>query len=219
MEILANINIIEMFLHLDKTLENVVGQYHQWVYLLLFLVIFCETGLVATPFLPGDSLLFAAGSIAALENSDLNAGWLFLLLFAAATLGDTTNYWIGRFIGPKIFYKENVKLFNKKHLDKTHAFYERHGGKVVTIGRFMPIFRTFVPFVAGIGKMIYLRFLAYSVAGTITWVGLFIFGGFLFGQVPAVKKNFTLVIMVIILISLMPGIITYLREKYGRKTA
>jgi membrane-associated protein len=216
MEIIASINFIDIFLHLDKYLTQVVDQYHTWVYLILFAIIFCETGLVVTPFLPGDSLLFAAGSIAALPESVLHVGWLYLALSLAAILGDSSNYWIGRFIGPKIFSKEKVKFLNKKHLDETHAFYERHGGKTVFIARFMPIIRTFAPFVAGIGKMQYLKFLAYSISGTICWIGAFVMGGYLFGSVEFVKKNFTIVIMAIIAVSLMPAVIGFLRSKFGK---
>jgi len=213
MEVLANFDVINMFLHLDKTLEQVIRDYQAWVYLLLFAIIFCETGLVATPFLPGDSLLFAAGSLAAISGCVLEVQWLLLVLFAAAVMGDSTNYWIGRFVGPKIFSKENIWLLNKKHLEKTHAFYEKHGGKTVVIARFMPIIRTFAPFVAGIGRMFYLKFLSFSVLGTALWVGGFIMGGYFFGNIPFVKKNFTLVILVIIFISLLPGAIAFLREK------
>lgn len=213
MEILASINVLDLFLHLDTALEKVITDYGIWVYLLLFFVVFCETGLVVTPFLPGDSLLFAAGSLAAREGCILKVGWVFLLLAAAAILGDSTNYWIGRFIGPKIFQKENVRLLNKKHLDRTHAFYEKHGGKTVFIARFAPILRTFAPFVAGIGAMSYIKFLAYSISGTITWVGSFVLGGYFFGQIDFVKKHFTIVIMVIIAISLLPVAIAFLKNK------
>jgi membrane-associated protein len=213
MEILATINLIELFLHLDKTLETVVSQYHAWVYLILFIVLFCETGLVVTPFLPGDSLLFAAGSLAAMQDSVLEIRFMWPLLFAAVICGDNTNYWIGYLIGPKIFHKENVRILNRKHLEKTHQFYEKHGGKAVVIARFMPIFRTFVPFVAGIGRMNYLRFFTYSVGGTIAWTGSFILGGYFFGNIPVVKSHFTIVIMAIIVISLMPGAIAFIRSR------
>ena len=217
METLTISNLIDMFLHLDKTLETVVGQYHNWVYLLLFIIVFCETGLVATPFLPGDSLLFAAGSLAAIPDTVLNVGWLYVLFTAAAISGDTTNYWIGRFVGPKVFYKENVRFLNKEYLNRTHQFYDRHGGKTVAIARFMPIIRTFAPFVAGIGKMPYLRFLAYSIAGTLAWTSTFVLGGYFFGNLPFVKGHFTFVIMAIIVISFMPGIIGFLRQKMAKK--
>jgi membrane-associated protein len=213
MEILAAINLIDMFLHLDKTLADIIAQYHTWVYLIMFTVVFCETGLVATPFLPGDSLLFAAGSLAALPDSVLEVTFVYAVLFAAAVSGDSTNYWIGRFVGPKIFHKEKVRLLNKKHLDEAHAFYVRHGGKTIFIARFMPILRTFAPFVAGIGKMSYLRFLAYSISGTICWVGTFVLGGYFFGNIPWVKKRFTVVIMVIIVISLIPAFSAFIRQQ------
>lgn len=213
MEMIATVNIIDVFLNLDKTLETVVSQYHAWVYLILFIVLFCETGLVVTPFLPGDSLLFAAGSLAAMPNSVLEIRFMLPLLFVAVICGDNTNYWIGYLVGPKIFHKENVLILSKKHLDETHRFYEKHGGKAVVIARFMPIFRTFVPFVAGIGRMNYLRFFTYSVGGTIAWTGSFILGGYFFGNIPIVKNHFTIVIMAIIVISLMPGVIAYIRSR------
>jgi membrane-associated protein len=213
MELLAGINIIDMFLHLDTTLKDIIEQYHTWVYLLLFAVVFCETGFVATPFLPGDSLLFAAGSLAALPNSVLEVGYVYVVLGTAAILGDSTNYWIGRFIGPKIFAQEKVRLLNKKHLDEAHAFYLRHGGKTIFIARFMPIIRTFAPFVAGIGKMPYVRFLAYSISGTICWVGTFVLGGYFFGNIPWVKQHFTVVIMAIIVISLIPAVAGFVKQQ------
>jgi membrane-associated protein len=216
MDLIAAISIkdlIDMFLHLDVTLQRVVTDYHQWVYLLLFAVIFCETGLVITPFLPGDSLLFAAGSIAAMEGAPLNVRLVFLIMTCAAIIGDSTNYWIGRFIGPKVFHGEKTRFLNRKHLDKTHAFYEKHGGKTVVIARFMPIIRTFAPFVAGIGKMNYLRFLTFSVGGTILWMSCFVLGGYYFGNIPIVKKNFTAVIMAIIVISVLPAAIGFIKAK------
>ena len=213
MEILAGINVIDMFLHLDTTLEKVIADYQTWVYLLLFAVVFCETGLVVTPFLPGDSLLFAAGSLAALENSVLNVWYVYVILSAAAILGDSTNYWIGRVVGPKVFHKEKVRLLNKKHLDEAHAFYERHGGKTVFIARFMPILRTFAPFVAGIGKMPYVRFLAYSISGTICWIGTFTLGGYFFGNIAWVKQHFTVVIMAIIVISMIPAASAFIKQQ------
>jgi membrane-associated protein len=214
---IASINLIDSFLHLDKTLETVIQQYHTWVYLILFAVIFCETGFVVTPFLPGDSLLFATGSLAALPNSVLDVTLLYPLLCLAAVSGDNINYWIGRFLGPKVFRWEHSRLFNKEYLDRTHQFYERHGGKTVAIARFMPILRSFAPFVAGIGKMTYWRFLAYSIGGTICWTGTFIFGGFFFGNIPVVKNHFTLVIMAIIIISFLPSVIAYYQHRTSRK--
>jgi membrane-associated protein len=217
MDLLAAINVIDMFLHLDKTLADIIAQYHTWVYLILFAVVFCETGFVATPFLPGDSLLFAAGSLAALPESVLEVGYVYAVLMAAAILGDSTNYWIGRFIGPKIFHQEKIWLLNKKHLDEAHAFYVRHGGKTIFIARFMPIIRTFAPFVAGIGKMSYAKFLAYSISGTICWVGTFVLGGFFFGNIPWVKNHFTAVIMAIIVVSLVPAVMGFIKQKIKKR--
>ncbi|MFZ5432328.1 MAG: DedA family protein [Calditrichota bacterium] len=208
---------VDIFLHLDKHLGQVISDYGTLTYFILFLILYCETGLVVTPFLPGDSLLFAAGTFAALGALKLEI--LLPLLYLAPILGDSTNYWIGRFIGPKIFSRNDVKLFKKEYLDKTHAFYEKHGGKTVIIARFMPIFRTFAPFVAGIGKMSYVRFLTFSVVGTLLWISSFVLAGYFFGNIPFVKKNFTVVILVVIFISLLPEIIAYMKEKMGKKRA
>ena len=205
-------NFIELFLHLDKHLNVIIQNYGVWTYLLLFLIIFCETGLVVTPFLPGDSLLFAAGTFAAIGS--LEVAWLFGLLSVAAIAGDTVNYWIGHFVGPKVFYKENVRFFNKEYLDRTHRFYEKHGGKTIIIARFIPIIRTFAPFVAGIGRMTYGRFISYNVFGGLAWIAIFVFGGYYFGNLPFVKRNFTLVILAIIFISVLPGVIEFLNQRY-----
>ncbi len=205
-------DFIELFLHLDKHLNVVIQNYGVWTYLLLFLVIFCETGLVVTPILPGDSLLFAAGTFAALGS--LRVEWLYILLSAAAIAGDTVNYWIGHYVGPKVFYKENVRFLNKKYLDRTHQFYEKHGGKTIILARFIPIIRTFAPFVAGIGSMTYWRFISYNVLGGLAWVAIFVFGGYYFGNIPIVKRNFTLVILAIIFISVMPAVIEFLNQRY-----
>lgn len=205
---------IDIFMHLDKHLGSVIQAYGIWTYLILFLIIFCETGLVITPILPGDSLLFAAGAFAAIGA--LEVMWLFVILSIAAFAGDTLNYWIGSYMGPKIFHKEKVRFLNREYLDRTHAFYEKHGGKTIIIARFMPIIRTFAPFVAGIGKMTYLHFISYNVVGGIVWIAAFVFGGFFFGNIPLVKKNFTLVIMAIIILSVMPGIIEYLRHRFRK---
>jgi membrane-associated protein len=201
-------------MHLDKHLGSVIQSYGIWTYLILFLIIFCETGLVITPILPGDSLLFAAGAFAAIGA--LEVMWLFVLLTIAAIGGDTINYWIGKYMGPKIFHKEKVRFLNREYLDRTHQFYERHGGKTIIIARFMPIIRTFAPFVAGIGRMTYLHFISYNVIGGIIWIASFVFGGYFFGNIPVVKRNFTLVIMAIIVLSIMPGIIEFLRHRYRR---
>lgn len=200
---------IDIFMHLDKHLSDVIQQYGTITYLILFLIIFCETGFVVTPFLPGDSLLFAAGTFAALGM--LNITWLFVLLSIAAIAGDTLNYWIGHFIGPKIFNKENVRFLNKKHLDHTHNFYEKYGSKTIIIARFVPIVRTFAPFVAGIGSMNYMHFITYNIVGGIAWILICVSAGYLFGNIPIVQQNFTLVIFAIIFISILPGIIEFIR--------
>ena len=210
--------LIDIALHLDKHLSALIQSYGLWTYLILFIVIFCETGFVVTPFLPGDSLLFAAGSFAALGA--LKVSWLFIILSAAAILGDTINYWIGHALGPKVFRAESSRFFKKEYLDRTHAFYEKHGGKTIIIARFVPVIRTFAPFVAGIGRMSYGKFLSYNVIGGVSWVAIFVFGGYFFGNIPFVKRNFTLVIFMIILISMLPGLVEYIRHKRGtRKSA
>jgi membrane-associated protein len=205
-------NFIDLFIHLDKHLNVIIQNYGVWTYLLLFLVIFCETGLVVTPILPGDSLLFAAGTFAALGS--LEVGWLFVLLSVAAIAGDTVNYWIGHYVGPKVFSKEGVRFLNKEYLDRTHDFYEKHGGKTIIIARFMPIIRTFAPFVAGIGSMTYGHFMSYNVLGGLAWIAIFVFGGYYFGNLPIVKNNFTMVILAIIFISVLPGVIEFLNQRY-----
>ena len=202
---------IDFFIHLDQHLNTIIQSCGIWTYLILFLIIFCETGLVVTPILPGDSLLFAVGAFGA--SGSLNVWWSMILLSVAAILGDTVNYWIGYLIGPKIFHKENVRFLKKEHLQKTHQFYEKYGGKTIIIARFIPIIRTFAPFVAGIGKMSYLYFITYNVIGGILWIGLFVLGGYKFGNLPVVKHNFTLVILAIIVISIMPAVIEYWRHK------
>ena len=211
--------LVDLFLHLDRHLAEIIGQYGAWTYALLTLVIFCETGLVATPFLPGDSLLFAAGALAALPGTPLSVWVLFLLLAGAAILGDTVNYWIGHRIGPRAF-SGNVRFLKKEYLDRTHEFYERYGGKTIVIARFVPIVRTFAPFVAGVGSMGYRRFIVYNVAGGLLWVAACLSGGYLFGNIPFVKRNFSLVILAIIFVSILPGLIEYLRHRArGRKAA
>jgi len=205
---------IDIFVHLDRHLGAVIQTYGTWTYLILFLIIFCETGLVVTPILPGDSLLFAAGAFAAIGA--LDAIVLFVLLTIAAIAGDTVNYWAGSYAGPKIFHKEQVRFLNREYLERTHQFYEKHGGKTIIIARFMPIIRTFAPFVAGIGRMTYLHFISYNVVGGIVWIASFVFGGYYFGNIPMVKKNFTLVILAIIVLSVMPGIIEFVRHRYRK---
>lgn len=206
--------VVDFILHIDTHLDAIIAAYGTWTYLVLFLIIFCETGLVVTPFLPGDSLLFAAGAFAA--RGSLNPVVLFFLLSLAAVLGDTVNYWIGRAIGPRVFNRPS-RFINPKYLERTHRFYEKHGGKAIVFARFMPIIRTFAPFVAGIGTMEYKRFVFFNVAGGIAWIALFVFGGYYFGNLPAVEENFTFVIMAIIFLSVLPGVIEYLRSR--RSTA
>jgi len=216
MDLLAS--FIDLFLHLDKHLSAVIQNYGTWTYLLLFLIIFMETGFVVTPFLPGDSLLFAAGTFASPAlGSPLNILGLFVLLCVAAVLGDTVNYWIGHFIGERAF-SGNIRFLKKEHLIRTQEFYERHGGKTIILARFVPIVRTFAPFVAGVGKMSYSHFIAYNIVGGISWVALFTFGGYFFGNLPFVKDNFTFVVLGIIFISVLPAIIEFIRER-SRKAA
>lgn len=207
--------LLDFILHLDVHLNEIIKNFGIWTYLILFLIIFLETGVVITPFLPGDSLLFAAGSFAALGS--LNVFALVILLALAAILGDTVNYWIGHYIGPRAF-SGNIRFLKKEYLDRTHDFYEKHGGKTIILARFIPIIRTFAPFVAGIGAMDYPHFFFYNVIGAILWVSLFTFGGYFFGNLPFVKDNFTIVIMVIILISVLPGVLEFLREKFGSRS-
>ena len=209
MEIISG--LVDFILHLDVHLNTIIKNFGIWTYLLLFLIIFLETGVVVTPFLPGDSLLFAAGSFAALGS--LNVFALFILLTLAAILGDTLNYWIGHFIGPRAF-SGNTRFLKKEYLDRTHVFYEKYGGKTIILARFIPIIRTFAPFVAGIGAMDYPHFFFYNVIGAVLWVSIFTFGGYFFGNLPFVRDNFTIVIMVIILISVLPGVFEFLREKF-----
>ncbi len=203
--------LIDILLHLDRHLSEVIQQYGIWTYLILFLIVFCETGLVVTPFLPGDSLLFAVGTFAALGALDL---WLVMaLLIAAAILGDGVNYAIGARVGPRVFRQEGVRFLNRRHLERTHEFYERYGPKTIVIARFVPIVRTFAPFVAGIGRMTYRRFLFYNVAGAVVWVASLVVGGYLFGNIPVVRRNFSLVIFAIIGLSILPAVIEVWRQQ------
>ena len=206
---------VDFFLHLDRHLAEVIQAYGAWTYALLFAIVFLETGLVVTPFLPGDSLLFAAGSFAALGALDVSV--VFVLLSVAAILGDTVNYAIGHYLGPKVFHYERSRFFNPDHLRKTHEFYEKYGGKTIIIARFVPIVRTFAPFVAGIGAMSYLRFLAYNVIGGILWVAVCLFAGYFFGNLPFVKRNFSLVIVAIVIVSILPAVVEYLRHRSKAK--
>jgi membrane-associated protein len=204
---------IDLFLHLDKHLSVVIQNYGTGTYFLLFLIIFMETGLVVTPFLPGDSLLFAAGTFASPAlGSALNVFLLFFLLCVAAVVGDTVNYWIGHSIGPRAF-SGDIRFLKKEYLERTEAFYQRHGGKTIVLARFVPIVRTFAPFVAGVGNMSYWRFISYNVVGGIAWVMIFTFGGYFFGNLPVVKNNFSLVVIAIILISVMPAVVEVLKER------
>lgn len=207
--------LFDVFIHMDKHLGLMIQHYGLSTHLLLCLVIFCETGLVATPFLPGDSLLFAAGAFAGLGS--LQMTWLVVSLPLAAMVGDSSNYWIGRKAGPKVFSSKSSRFFKKQYLDRTHDFYGKYGGKTVIIARFVPIVRTFAPFVAGVGAMSYGRFLAFSIAGNIGWVLIFTVGGYFFGNMPMVRHNFTMVIFAIIIISVLPGAVGYMRER--RKAA
>jgi membrane-associated protein len=207
--------MIDFVLHIDKHLLEIVTNYQTWTYLILFAIIFCETGLVITPFLPGDSLIFAAGAIAAMPTHPLSLPVLILIFCTAAFTGDNTNYFIGRFLGQKV-YQKNYKLIRRKYLDKTQTFYEKHGGKTLIIARFMPIVRTFAPFVAGVGKMRYPRFLFFCISGNLLWVNLFAFAGFIFANNSFVKHNFSLVILGIIMISVVPPIVTFISHKLRR---
>lgn len=205
-------SLIDFILHIDKHLVEIVSDYKTWTYLILFIIIFAETGFVVTPFLPGDSLLFAAGAIIAKPESNLNIILTCFLLIVAAILGDLVNYHIGKYVGPKAF-SGKYKLLRKEYLEKTQAFYYKHGGKTIIYARFIPIIRTFAPFVAGIGTMSYLRFAAYNVVGGIAWVTSFLLLGYFFGGLPVIKDNFTYVIFAIILVSVAPPIIEVLRER------
>ncbi len=209
---------VDFLLHMDKYLSMIVEATGIWTYIVLFVVIFIETGLVVTPFLPGDSLLFAAGALAASAAHVLDVKILFFALALAAVLGDTANYWIGHYIGPKVFKTES-RWLKKEYLDRTQAFYDKHGGKTIFLARFIPIIRTFAPFVAGIGKMRYGYFITYNVVGGIVWTALFIFGGYFFGNLPFVEKNFSLVVIAIILISAMPAVFEYIKGRREAKAA
>lgn len=202
--------LINLFLHIDDYLSEIIKNYGVWTYALLFLIIFMETGFVVTPFLPGDSLLFAAGTFAGMGA--LNVWLLIILLSAAAILGDTVNYWIGHFIGPHAF-SGNIRFLKKEYLDRTHEFFEKHGGKTIILARFIPIIRTFAPFVAGVGAMSYGRFLLYNIVGGIVWVTVFTLGGYYFGRLPFVQDNFTIVVLAIILISVLPAAYEFLKSR------
>lgn len=202
---------VDLFLHLDVQLNDVIIQYGTLTYAILFAVIFAETGFVLTPFLPGDSLLFVAGTFAA--RGSLNENYLFLILALAAIVGDTVNYWIGHLIGPKIFHQEKIKFLKKEYLERTHQFFEKYGGKTIILARFIPIIRTFAPFVAGVGSMTYPKFILYNIIGAAAWVALLVYSGFYFGNIQFIKDNFSFVIIAIIVISTLPGIFEYLRQR------
>lgn len=205
--------IVDFILHIDVHLAELVAQYGIWIYAILFLILFCETGLVVTPFLPGDSLLFVAGALAALPGNDLNVHLMVTLLVIAAILGDAVNYTIGRLFGEKLFSNPNSKIFRRSYLDKTHAFYDRHGGKTIILARFVPIVRTFAPFVAGMGHMSYRHFALFNVTGALLWVLLFSYAGYLFGDLPVVQENLKLLIVGIIIVSVLPGVIEVWRHR------
>jgi membrane-associated protein len=207
-------NIIEFIFHIDKHLSVVIQNFGAWSYLLLFAIIFAETGFVVTPFLPGDSLLFAAGTFAAVGAFKIS--WLFTTLVIAAIAGDSINYAIGKIIGDKIFKDNHSRFFKKEYLERTHRFYEKYGGKTIVLARFVPIIRTFAPFVAGVGRMNYFYFLIYNITGGLLWVGLFTLGGFYFGNIPFIKNNFSLVILVIIFLSILPAIFEFYKHKLAK---
>jgi membrane-associated protein len=209
MELVAS--LWDLAVHLDRHLAEFVAQHGVWVYALLFAIVFCETGLVVTPFLPGDSLLFVAGTLAAAGGMDITV--LMATLVAAALCGDNVNYWIGRYVGPRVFHYERSRWFNPRYLARAHAFYERHGGKTIILARFVPIVRTYVPFVAGVGTMPYLRYLAFCVLGALLWVLSLCLAGFWFGNIPAVKANLALVIAAIVAVSVSPGIFAWLKAR------
>jgi membrane-associated protein len=208
--------IIDFIIHIDKHLEELIGQYGVWLYLILFVIVFCETGLVVTPFLPGDSLLFAAGALAA-STAQLNVLVLWLLLVAAAILGDTVNYSIGARVGTSIF-SDNARVLKTKYLRRTEEFYEKHGNKTIIMARFVPIVRTFAPFVAGVGSMKYSRFVTYNVVGGVVWVTLFLFIGYLVGNIPIIKNNFSLVTILIIVVSVLPMVFEIIKERRHNKS-
>ena len=211
------LTFVDYFRHLDVHLEAMIRQYGAWTYAILFLIIFCETGLVVTPFLPGDSLLFAAGAIAA-STGAMNPLFLFVILFVAAVIGDTVNYWIGQVVGLRVF-KPDAKILKTAYLEKTEEFFARYGGKTIILARFMPIVRTYAPFVAGASRMNYPKFLLYNVVGGFLWVSIFVFLGYFFGNIPFVKKNFELVVIAIIILSVVPAIIEFWKHRTARPAA
>ena len=208
-------SLIDFVLHIDQHLIELTQTYGLWIYAILFLIVFCETGLVVTPFLPGDSLLFAAGAVAALGGMKVHMA--AALLLAAAVIGDAANFAIGKYFGEKLFAKPDSRVFKREYLDKTHAFYEKYGGKTIILARFVPIVRTFAPFVAGMGNMHYGRFIRYNIIGALMWVGLLIYAGYFFGELPVVKNNFGLVVIGIIVVSVLPMAVEIAKAKWGKK--
>ena len=208
-------SLIDFILHIDQHLIELAQTYGLWIYAILFLIVFCETGLVVTPFLPGDSLLFAAGAVAALGG--MNVHMAAALLLAAAVIGDAANFAIGKYFGEKLFAKPDSRVFKREYLDKTHAFYEKYGGKTIILARFVPIVRTFAPFVAGMGDMHYGRFIHYNIIGALMWVGLLTYAGYFFGELPVVKNNFGLVVIGIIAVSVLPMAVEIAKAKWGKK--
>lgn len=209
--------VIDFILHIDQHMIELVQDYHLWTYAILFLIIFCETGLVVTPFLPGDSLLFVAGAITAQPDMPLEIGYLVLIVFAAAVLGDSCNYMIGHFFGKKLFSNPNSRIFKQSSLDKTHEYFRKYGGKTIILARFIPIVRTFAPFVAGMGKMNYYYFMVYNITGAALWVGIFCFAGYFFGDLPFVQQNLKLLLLAIIVISVLPAVVEVVRAKLKEK--
>lgn len=207
--------ILEFILHIDKYLEMIINQFGALTYVILFAIIFAETGFVVTPFLPGDSLLFVAGTLAG--KGYINIIVLYVTFLAAAILGDTVNYWIGHFLGPKVFQKKNARLFNPAYLEKTRMFFDKYGGKAIILARFIPIVRTFAPFVAGIGSMNYSKFILYNVIGGFVWVSLFTFGGYFLGSLPIIQDNFHTAIVVIVILSLLPPVYEYIKNRGEKK--
>jgi membrane-associated protein len=209
-------DLVSLFLNLDEHLHELIVQYGVWVYLILFLVVFCETGLIVTPILPGDSLLFAAGTFAASGSLDLLS--LFLLLSVAAVLGDAVNYACGKAVGPRVFRYQGGWLFNREHLDRTHRFYEKYGAKTIVLARFVPIVRTFAPFIAGVGRMSYRRFAMYNVVGGVGWVAIFLVAGYQFGSIPWVRRNFEVVALAIVVISVLPMVVEFVRHRREQRS-
>jgi len=205
------LNLVDIFINLDQHLVEIISTYGTWVYLILFLVIFCETGLVVTPFLPGDSLIFVLGALAA--KGDINLPAIAAVLMSAAVLGNTVNYHIGYYLGPRVFSGAKIRFLNQEHLTRTHDFYEKHGGKTIILARFLPIIRTFAPFVAGIGQMNQTRFFIFNLVGSVSWVALFLWGGWAFGNIPFVERNLSLIVLGIIAVTLIPALLGFLQQK------